>query len=33
MDFLRVIYNEVCCIIKSSFDISIQKVIQLFNSW
>lgn len=33
MDFLNIICSEVCCFIKSSFDISMQKIIQLFDSW
>jgi len=31
MDILKYVCNEICCFIKSSFDISIQKIQQIFN--
>lgn len=31
MEILKYVYNEICCFVKSSFDISIQKIQQIFN--
>jgi len=31
MDILKYIGNEICCILKSSYDISIQKIQEIFN--
>ncbi len=31
MEIVKFIYNEFCCFIKSSFDISIQKIQQVFK--
>ncbi len=31
MEILKYIYNEIGCFIKSSFDISVQKIQQIFN--
>jgi len=31
MDILKYVYNEICCFIKSSIDISIQKAQQILK--
>ncbi len=31
MEILKYIYNEICCFLKASFDISMQKIQQIFN--
>jgi hypothetical protein len=31
MDILKYAYNEICCFLKSSIDISIQKIQQILN--
>jgi len=31
MDILKYVCNEICCFIKSSFDITIQKIQQILN--
>jgi len=31
MEILKYTYNEICCFIKATFDISIQKLQQIFN--
>jgi len=31
MEILKYIYNEISCFIKASFDISMQKLQQIFN--
>jgi len=32
MDILKYICNEICCLIKSSFDTSLHKIQQIFKS-
>ena len=31
MEILKYVYNEICCFIKSSVDISMQKIQQILN--
>ena len=31
MEILKYVYNEICCFIKASLDISMQKIQQIFN--
>jgi len=31
MEILKYVYNEICCFIKASFDISMQKIQQIFD--
>jgi hypothetical protein len=31
MDMVKFILSEICCLLKSSFDISMQKIEQLFK--